>query len=118
MYLQGELTEEKEEYIASERARIMSIIASETEMKRKHDAGEITDAEYGEYMEERYLADMLRPALEKIETQLAYIKQRISFTIRVFCAYSSSRPTSFCSRCSSLRCAGSGRTNSQAVCTA
>ena len=87
MYLQGELTEEKEEYIASERARIMSIIASETEMKRKHDAGEITDAEYGEYVEERYLADMLRPALEKIETQLAYIKQQAQLGVEAHFVY-------------------------------
>ncbi|MBO4500993.1 MAG: hypothetical protein J5760_02025 [Clostridia bacterium] len=77
-YLQGELTPEKEEYVASERQRLTAIRMMQEQMAEDYASGKITLKEYTDYLDQYYALDILEPALKKIEEQLAYIKTQVA----------------------------------------
>lgn len=71
--LRGELTPQKEEFLREERERIFPVLEAQEEMEEKHLNGQISKAEYAEYIDHLTYAQVHQQDFERIYGDYEYI---------------------------------------------
>ena len=72
--LSGPSCKESDEYIENEKQRITTLIAQNETMRLRYQSGELTAAQFNEYMNDYYDADGKREVFELIKEHQKYIK--------------------------------------------
>lgn len=72
-YLEGEMTEEKRQYLQEERARLNEIIAKKSEMESQFRNGSISSEEYNKYYLQYNIAEVKNRVFARVEQHAAYI---------------------------------------------